>query len=66
MYIFSKRNYMEKYIDIIKNGVSADEFNRFMFFIDETMSATPTNLEEMEGIFKGKSVKLSEVFGTVK
>ena len=66
MYIFSKRNYMEKYIEIIKSGVNAEDFNRFMFFIDETMSANPTDLSEMEGYFKDKRVKLSEVFGPVK
>ncbi|PIP96127.1 MAG: hypothetical protein COV37_07710 [Bdellovibrio sp. CG11_big_fil_rev_8_21_14_0_20_39_38] len=66
LYIFSKRNYMEKYIEIIRSSVSSEEFNRFLFFIDETMSANPTDLIEMEGFFKGKTVKLSEVFEPVK
>ena len=66
MYIFSKRNYMEKYIEIIKSGVSAEDFNRFMFFIDEAMGVSPTDRSEMQGFFKDKGVKLSEVFGPVK
>lgn len=66
MYFFSKRNFMEKYIEIIKNGVSEEDFNRFMFFFDETMGMSPTDLIEMQGFFKGRGVKLSEVFGPVK
>ena len=59
--IFSKKNFLMKYLGLIAQGITVEDFNRFMFFLDETPEA-PLKLEAMEGQFKGKRMKLKEVF----
>ena len=62
VYLFSKKNLMDKYIEIISESLREKSLSRFMFFVDPLMTGAGTKLEEVKGIFKGKEVTMREVF----
>jgi hypothetical protein len=62
MYFFCNRSVMEKYISLITSELGTNELNRFMFFLDEEMSVQVTDLKNVSGIYKGKIIKLAELF----
>ena len=63
LYFFSKRNFMQQYIDLLEEKLGKESMGRFMFFVDETMMDKRLNLDGVEGIFKGNAVTMAKVFG---
>jgi hypothetical protein len=62
MYVFSKQNVMDKYIEILQDELGENNLSHFMFFIDKNMTCEMTDLRKMEGYFNSKQLRLSDLF----
>lgn len=64
IYVFPNTNLMNKYIEVIKERIGEEIMNKLMFFCHENISSKSHDLDEVYGQFKGKKLKLSEVFNS--
>jgi len=55
---------MNKYIEVIKEKIGGEIMNKLMFFCHENISSKSHDLDEVCGQFKGKNLKLSDVFNS--
>jgi len=61
IYFFSKKSIMQSYQNLIREKFN-NYSDRFMYFYDNSLTALPTDLENINGIFRGEEVKLDELF----
>ena len=52
---------MQSYQNLIREKFN-NYSDRFMYFYDSSLTALPTDLENINGIFRGEEVKLDELF----
>ncbi|MBI2522051.1 MAG: hypothetical protein HYV97_16660 [Bdellovibrio sp.] len=62
LYFFSKKNFMQQYLELFEEKLGKEALGRFMFFVDEALTGRATELELVEGVFKGKKIKMGELF----
>ena len=62
MYFFPTKSLMEKYITQAKEKIGEEFMSKFMFFYHPKLSSGQHRPEDIQGVFQGKSIKLSDVF----
>lgn len=62
LYLFPKKSLLEKYVEVIKDKLGEEGLERLMFFYDDRLTADTSSIGEWEGIFKGRNLKLRELF----
>lgn len=64
LYIFVRKELMEKFIELFQEVFTSEEMKRFMFFVASQILTKDGNLKEAEGVFKGEKIKLSCLFSS--
>lgn len=62
LYLFPKKSLMEKYVDLMHEKLDPKGLERIMFFYDDRLTAEKTNVKEWDGVFKGRRLKMGELF----
>jgi hypothetical protein len=62
LYLFPKKSLMEKYVDLMQEKLDPKGMERLMFFYDERLTAEKTHIKDWEGIFKGRKLKMGDLF----
>ena len=62
LYLFPKKSLLEKYVEVIKEKLGDNGLERLMFFYDDRLTAETSKIGEWDGIFKGRKLKLRELF----
>jgi DNA-binding Lrp family transcriptional regulator len=62
LYIFPKTSLLEKYVELLSEKFEGKGMERFMFFYDEKLNAQSSQIKDWEGEFKGRKLKMGELF----
>ncbi len=62
MYIFSKKNLMEKYMAILNEALGKDGLLKFMFFSSNNLTGNMKSFDGLEGVFKDEKTSIKKLF----
>lgn len=62
IYIFSKKNVMETYMNEVRNTLSEKYLDQFIFITDESITVKESNINKLEGVNNGKKISFNNVF----